>query len=90
MKTRERVTLAKGMAWVPPGRFVMGSNRHYPEERPAHEVTVDGFAMGIYPVTNTEFRRFINATGYRTTASPQHDQPSRFPMHPAAGGKGPR
>ena len=30
----------------------MGSDRHYPEEAPAHQVTVDGFWMDRYPVTN--------------------------------------
>ena len=31
------------MTWVPGGSFQMGSNRHYPEERPVHAVSVDGF-----------------------------------------------
>ena len=31
------------MSRIPGGRFVMGSDRHYPEERPAHPVTVDDF-----------------------------------------------
>jgi len=28
------------MAWIPGGTFIMGSDKHYPEEAPAHEVTV--------------------------------------------------
>ena len=32
-----------GMVWVPGGTFVMGSDRHYPEEAPAHRVTVSNF-----------------------------------------------
>ena len=31
------------MVFIPGGRFRMGSDRHYPEEAPAHRVTVDGF-----------------------------------------------
>ena len=31
------------MALIPGGQFTMGSDRHYPEEAPAHRVTVDGF-----------------------------------------------
>lgn len=31
------------MVWVPGGTFLMGSDRHYPEEAPAHRVVVDGY-----------------------------------------------
>ena len=40
----------------------MGSDDFYPEERPVHEVTVDGFWMDEHPVTVAEFRRFVKAT----------------------------
>lgn len=33
------------MVWIPGGTFLMGSNRHYPEEAPAHHATVGGFWM---------------------------------------------
>ena len=33
----------------------MGSDRHYPEEAPAREVTVDGFWIDRFTVTNAEF-----------------------------------
>src|SRR2546423_2964458 len=56
------------MREVPAGSFVMGSDEHYPEERPAHEVQVDAFTIDEHPVTNAEFRRFVKATGYVTTA----------------------
>jgi formylglycine-generating enzyme required for sulfatase activity len=46
----------------------MGSDRHYPEERPAHRVTVDGFWMDRGPVTNDRFARFVAETGYVTIA----------------------
>ena len=47
---------------------MMGSNNHYPEEAPAHRVTVDSFLIDRYAVTNTDFARFIDATGYVTFA----------------------
>ena len=55
-----------GMAWVPPGVFQMGSDHHYPEEAPAHPVEVDGFWMDASPVTNAQFRAFVEATGHVT------------------------
>jgi formylglycine-generating enzyme required for sulfatase activity len=56
------------MCRVPAGRFVMGCDDHYPEERPAHEDSVASFAMDEHSVTNAEFRRFVSATGYVTLA----------------------
>ena len=56
------------MVWIPGGTFRMGSDRHYPEERPAHRVSVDGFWMDRYPVTNARFAGFVDATGYQTIA----------------------
>ena len=46
----------------------MGSDSHYPEERPAHPHSVDPFEIGVTAVTNREFAAFVNETGYRTTA----------------------
>ena len=59
-----------GMAWVPGGEFTMGTDdpEAAPAERPAHRVRVDGFWMDVTEVTNAEFRRFVEATGYTTTA----------------------
>jgi formylglycine-generating enzyme required for sulfatase activity len=56
------------MIWIPGGAFQMGSEHHYPEERPVHQVSVDGFWIDRYPVTNERFRRFVEATGYVTSA----------------------
>lgn len=55
-----------GMVWVPAGEYRMGSDHHYPEEAPAHPVEVDGFWMDVAPVTNAQFRRFVEATGHVT------------------------
>src|SRR5918994_3917899 len=57
-----------GMVEIPGGTFLMGSDRHYPEEAPAHRVTVEGFWMDRCAVTNAVFRRFVDATGYVTVA----------------------
>jgi formylglycine-generating enzyme required for sulfatase activity len=54
------------MSWIPGGTFRMGSDVAYPEERPAHSVTVDGYWIDRYAVTNADFGAFIAATGYVT------------------------
>jgi formylglycine-generating enzyme len=46
----------------------MGSDRHYPEEAPAHRVSVDGFWIDRVPVTDAQFGAFIKATRYVTAA----------------------
>ena len=46
---------APNMAWIPGRTFLMGSDRHYPEEAPAREVAVDGFWIDRFTVTNAEF-----------------------------------
>jgi sulfatase modifying factor 1 len=58
----------KDMAWIPGGTFMMGSDKYYPEEAPAHSETVSGFWMDKYPITNAEFKRFSQETGYVTLA----------------------
>ncbi|WP_315789848.1 formylglycine-generating enzyme family protein [Fischerella sp. JS2] len=58
----------KDMVWIPSGSFQMGSDHHYPEEAPAHRVTVDGFWMDKYTVTNEQFQKFVKATNYVTFA----------------------
>jgi formylglycine-generating enzyme len=56
------------LAWIPGGTFRMGSDHHYLEEAPTHLVSVDGFWIDRTPVTNRDFRKFVNATGHVTVA----------------------
>ncbi|MCX7018602.1 MAG: SUMF1/EgtB/PvdO family nonheme iron enzyme [Candidatus Sumerlaeota bacterium] len=50
------------MVWIPAGRFNMGSpedDEHaFDREHPLHSVTLDGYWMGKFAVTNAQFRRF--------------------------------
>ena len=48
--------------WVPGGPFQMGGEDHN-DEKPIHEVQVDGFWLARYPVTNGQYRLFIQAGG---------------------------
>ena len=60
----------QGMVLIPGGTFAMGSEAKgaRPDERPVHQVKVDPFWMDVTEVTNQEFRRFVDATHYLTTA----------------------
>jgi len=76
------------MVWIPGGTFRMGSDRHYAEEAPVHRVSVDGFWIDATPVTNRQFRKFVNATGYVTTAElipDANDYPGALPHMLKAG-----
>lgn len=76
------------MAWIPGGTFRMGSDRHYPEEAPVHRVRVAGFWIDRAPVTNREFRKFVNATGHVTFAEIKpkaEDYPGALPHMLKAG-----
>jgi formylglycine-generating enzyme len=68
MSVSDRTPATDGMAWIPGATFLMGSDRHYPEEAPARAVTVDGFWIDPRPVTNREFARFVRKTGHVTVA----------------------
>ena len=59
---------AEGMVLIHGGTFRMGSDNHYPEEAPAHNVTVGSFWIDQYTVTNAKFSRFVEETGYVTSA----------------------
>ena len=59
-------TPPKGMVWVEGKTFLQGaksSDRFAMErEKPAHNVTVDGFFIDITEVTNRQFKNFVEAT----------------------------
>jgi len=61
------------MLLIPGGTFRMGSDKHYPEEAPAHRVTVDSFFIDRTPVTNRQFKEFVKATGHVTFAEIRPD-----------------
>jgi formylglycine-generating enzyme len=68
MEKKNRSVKPDNMIFIPGGKFLMGSDKFYPEEKPVHEVTVDGFWMDKFAVTNDMFRDFVLATNYITVA----------------------
>jgi formylglycine-generating enzyme required for sulfatase activity len=71
-KSKEKVEVAnvivwkrdgKDMIYIPGGEFLMGSDEGNENERPCHPVCVASFYIDRYPVTNEEYKRFVDATG---------------------------
>lgn len=81
----------KGMVWIPGGEFSMGSNVEdeslcsikgvTKDAAPIHRVYVDGYFMDETEVTNEQFAKFVNATGYVTVAEQKPTQ-EEFPDAP--------
>ncbi|WP_255578606.1 formylglycine-generating enzyme family protein [Chitinophaga sp. sic0106] len=60
----------KGMVLVKGDVFMMGTDdpKSYLAERPAHQVKVHDFYIDATEVTNRQFKKFVDATGYKTVA----------------------
>lgn len=64
---------------VPAGEFLMGSDpakgpHPHEREQPQHTVTLAGFYIGKYEVTNAQFAAYLKATGRRhAPGHPPHD-----------------
>jgi formylglycine-generating enzyme required for sulfatase activity len=52
----------KDMVLIEEATFVMGSNDGNPNHKPEHQVHVDSFYLDVWPVTNAEYKRFIDET----------------------------
>lgn len=68
----KNIKIPENMVWIPGRVFMMGAKENdslaLPREKPEHEVAVDGFFIDITEVTNAQFKKFVEATGYVTTA----------------------
>jgi Sulfatase-modifying factor enzyme 1 len=58
--------LPADMVRIPAGVFTMESDLGPDDERPAHQVTLATFEIDLFPVTNTDFAQFLNASGLVT------------------------
>lgn len=84
-------TLPEGMVFIPGGEFSMGSldptemvcggDQPMDDARPIHRVYVDAYLMDATEVTNEEFEKFVEATGYVTVAE-RKPTPEEFPDAP--------
>jgi formylglycine-generating enzyme len=70
--------MKSGMRLIRGREFLMGCDEGYPDEAPAHRVTVGDFWIDETPVTNAQFAEFVNSSGYRTLAETAPD-PRDYP-----------
>ena len=67
----------EGMIWVEGKSYTKGAKNEDPyammREKPSHQVYVDGFFIDATEVTNDQFQKFVNETGYITIAERQID-----------------
>lgn len=61
---REKERKYRNMVFIPEGWFIMGSDTGAPDESPRHKVRLKAFYISKYPVTNREYKEFIDATNY--------------------------
>lgn len=68
-------TATTNMVYIPAGEFMMGADNEQADkdEYPKHKVQLDAFWIDKTEVTNAEFRKFVDATGYITTAEQKPD-----------------
>ena len=58
--------MAEATAVIPAGRFRIGSDSFYPEERSSRWIELSSFAIDRTPITNAQFAVFVRQTGWVT------------------------
>jgi formylglycine-generating enzyme required for sulfatase activity len=61
--TSVALRLESGLAEIPAGFFLMGSESGQDNERPVHRVWIDTFLLASTQVTNMEYGRYLKASG---------------------------
>lgn len=69
------ILITSQMVNIPAGSFSMGSDADGPDAKPAHKVDVAAFQLDKFEVTNSDFKAFVDATGYKTDGEKSGDKP---------------
>jgi formylglycine-generating enzyme required for sulfatase activity len=64
MALQEQVN-AKEMVQIDAGEFLMGDDEGSREEMPQRTVLLNGFLIDKHPVTNQEYKMFVDVAGHR-------------------------
>jgi len=70
------------MVLIPAGECQIGGNDYIKYENPVHTVYLDAFYMDVHEVTNSQYKKFIDATGYKTPSywSDTRDNQPNYPV----------
>ncbi|MCH7688388.1 MAG: SUMF1/EgtB/PvdO family nonheme iron enzyme, partial [Planctomycetes bacterium] len=85
---KEPAETPEGMAWIPGGTFIMGNKLGAPNKNPQHlddipehndamfehEIELDGYWIDKTVVTNAQFKKFVDTTGYVTDAEKKRNR----------------
>jgi formylglycine-generating enzyme required for sulfatase activity len=72
-----------GMALIPEGEFIMGSNERWDDEAPEHISSTKAFYMDLNEVTNSDYKKFVVATQQVTPYHwPEGNIPKKKEQHP--------
>lgn len=63
-RTSVRGGWKKDMVLIPEGEFMMGSDERLKDERPAYVVYLNSFYIDMFEVTNEDYKKFIESSGY--------------------------
>lgn len=79
--SKENISNVQSMVYIPAGEFIMGSEdvdtegfgkefgvrkgRFYEDERPMRKISLKGFSIDTYEVTNKQYKKFVDVTGYK-------------------------
>jgi formylglycine-generating enzyme required for sulfatase activity len=72
----------KGMILVPAGEFIMGDDEGREDEQPAHSIYLPAFYIDQYPVTNADYKKFVECTGHSEPRHWRHGFPEDKADHP--------
>ncbi|PIQ96701.1 MAG: hypothetical protein COV67_08145 [Nitrospinae bacterium CG11_big_fil_rev_8_21_14_0_20_56_8] len=72
-----------GMASIPAGEFIMGSNERWDDESPEYIAHTNAYSIDIYEVTNEDYKKFVTATGHELPYHwPEGEIPKGKEKHP--------
>ena len=84
-KALQQQVNAKEMVPIEPGEFIMGDEEGGRDEEPRRTVLMNAYQIDKYPVTNQEYKMFVDVSGHRT---PAHWTSGTYPLdqadHPVA------
>jgi len=70
------------MAFVPAGKFTMGSNNGYDDEKPPHEVYLDAYYIDKYEVTNSSYKACVDTSICKLPNDVRHYNDPNYINHP--------